>query len=64
MRKLLSTEDVSQILGVPIGTLHVWRHRQFGPPSFKVGGLIRYEEDGVEDFLNESRRSSLRGASV
>ena len=36
-RRLLSTVQVSDEIGVPVTTLRYWRSRNEGPRSFKVG---------------------------
>ena len=35
--RLLTVEDVAEILCVPLSTVHHWAVRGEGPPSFKVG---------------------------
>jgi excisionase family DNA binding protein len=51
VRPLLSPEDLSELLGVPVATLYRWRHHGVGPPALKVGRHLRYEVGGVEEYL-------------
>lgn len=52
---LLTKEQVSEILGITIGTLAVWRTTQrYDLPYVKAGRLIRYRYEDVMAFI-ESR---------
>ncbi|MCL1079697.1 helix-turn-helix domain-containing protein [Parashewanella spongiae] len=52
MNKLLSPQEVSDLLGVTIGTLAVWRSTgRYSLKYIKVGRLIMYGIDDVEHFL-------------
>ena len=44
--RLWSLQDVSDYLGVPVGTLYQWRHRGQGPAAFRLGKHLRF--DAVE----------------
>ena len=52
---LLDVDAASAILGVPEGTLRIWRYRGEGPVSFKVGRAVRYRREKVERWLQEAR---------
>jgi DNA-binding transcriptional MerR regulator len=58
MNKLLSTREVSEHLGIPVGTLRYWRMQGRGPAIFKMGprGHVRYAVADVEAFLASCRR--------
>lgn len=52
--KLLTPEQVADLLGVTPHTLAVWRcERRYNLPYVKVGRLVRYHADAVERFLME-----------
>jgi excisionase family DNA binding protein len=51
VQPLLSPEELSELLGVPVGTLYRWRHHGIGPPALKVGRHLRYRVDGVAAYL-------------
>lgn len=53
---LLSTGEVSRLLGVPVATLYQWRYRKEGPASYRVGGRVRYFRSEVESWLEGQRR--------
>jgi predicted DNA-binding transcriptional regulator AlpA len=52
--RLWTFHDVSDFLGVPIGTLYQWRVRGEGPPAFKIGGHVRFDPNRVRAWLAES----------
>ena len=54
MEKLLSAEDVSEYLGVPVNTLYQWRHKGTGPTAFRVGRFLRYDPSEVRQWLAEN----------
>ncbi len=57
--RLLNTEQLSEVTGIAAVTLRNWRINHNGPPYFKVGPtLVRYRLSEVEQWLNESRRTS------
>lgn len=63
-RRLLSTVQVSDEIGVPVTTLRYWRSRNEGPRSFKVGRGVRYREGDVDEWLNEQMEVTGRGDVV
>ncbi len=52
--RLWSVSDVSEFLGIPVGTLYQWRHRGQGPRARKVGRHLRYDPADVQAWLDES----------
>ncbi len=49
---LLTKEQVSEILGISVGTLAVWRAtKRYNLPYVKSGRLIRYREEDVQAFI-------------
>lgn len=54
-KRLLTTEDVANILGVTPQTVANWRQSgRHSLPHFKIDRLVRYDPDDVEDFLANS----------
>ena len=57
----LRTEaEAAKILNVSQKTLQAWRWRNQGPAYYKLGkgkrGAIRYPQDGLISFLEQSKR--------
>ena len=62
--RLWSLRDVSQFLGVPVGTLYQWRVRGEGPPAFKVGRHVRFDPDRVRAALFEEGLALRNGEEM
>ena len=62
--ELMTTSEVSAVLGIPVGTL--WHHRSSGsgPASFRAGGRVRYHRADVLAWVEEQERNSRRGQGV
>lgn len=53
---LVGAPEVAQYLGVPVATLANWRHRNAGPPNYRVGRHVRYRMSDVEQWLEQQQR--------
>ncbi len=62
-RPLGTTEQVSDYLGVPVHTLHQWRHRGVGPRASKVGRHLRYRWEDVEKWLDDQAGATAGAAA-
>jgi hypothetical protein len=51
VERLLSTEEVAEVLGRPSRTLRQWRYLGIGPTYLKVGATVRYRTRDVEAWL-------------
>lgn len=60
MEKLLSVEELAELLGVPRATLYRWRYVGSGPPGITVGRHVRYRPADVERWLDGARTSGYR----
>lgn len=58
-RTLLTAEDVSELLQVPLDTLRSWRRRGEGPPHMKLGNLIRYDQAELDHWLELRQACAL-----
>jgi len=59
--KLLNAKEVSDALGVSVGTLAVWRCTRRYPLAYiKCGRSVRYSLAAVEEFL----RSRTQGQAI
>jgi excisionase family DNA binding protein len=57
-RRLLTIEDVAEILGVPKSTCYGWRSRREGPRSFRVGRWVRYDPRDVAEWIESQKSQS------
>jgi excisionase family DNA binding protein len=53
--KLLTVQDVAEILCVPLSTMHHWAAHGEGPPSFKVGKHRRFDAALVAAWIDEQK---------
>jgi predicted DNA-binding transcriptional regulator AlpA len=61
MKELMSTQELSALIGVEAKTLANWRCQAKGPKSLKVGRLVRYRSSDVEEWL--AGREHVNGAA-
>jgi predicted DNA-binding transcriptional regulator AlpA len=51
LEQLLDEKELAGLIRVSIGTLRYWRSERQGPPSIKVGHLVRYRPSDVAGWL-------------
>ena len=59
----LTTQEVADLLRLPVATLRAWRHRNVGPPAFRMGKHLRYDLAQVLLWVSqrqEAERTALR----
>ncbi len=49
---IMSIEDVSDYLGVPVNTLYRWRTTGYGPAGKKVGKHVKYRRAVVDAWFD------------
>lgn len=54
----MTSQDLAELLEVPVHTVYDWRYRQIGPTAIKMGRHIRYEVAEVERWLAWKKASS------
>lgn len=57
----LTPAEVSEMTGIPTGTLRQWRHNDLGPRSWKLAGRIRYDRADVLAWMDAQRAATSRG---
>jgi excisionase family DNA binding protein len=57
LEPLLSIEQLSAYLGLPVKTLYDWRLAGRGPCAVRVGRQLRYFVSDVRDWLTQQRES-------
>lgn len=53
MDQLLTPDEVSAILALPVKTLAHWRSQRTGPIFIRAGIHVRYRRDDVEAWVEE-----------
>lgn len=51
MLNLMTEEQVSKLLHVSVASLRRWRLERRGPAFIKVGSLVRYKPEDLEQWL-------------
>ena len=59
--ELLGAKQVSEMTGVPVGTLRYWRHSDIGPASFTLGRRVVYRRDEVLHWISQRESATRRG---
>lgn len=62
--ELLTTTEVSTILRKPVGTLRQWRHRNYGPRGFRIGGSVLYRRSAVDAWIRQCDAADQPGEAV
>ncbi|MGH3428749.1 MAG: helix-turn-helix transcriptional regulator, partial [Candidatus Dormibacteraceae bacterium] len=47
MSELLTVEELSEFLHIPVKTLYQWRTKKYGPQGKKIGRYVRYQKEKV-----------------
>ena len=56
--RLVSPKQLSEMIGVTTSCLSQWRYAKQGPPSFRLGGFVRYDVQEVVAWIEEQRQKS------
>lgn len=60
--EFLKTKQVSELTGIPVGTLRFWRSTEVGPASFSLGpGRVVYRRSEVERWIAAQEAATKRG---
>ena len=52
--RLLTLDEVSAQLGIPVASLRYWRAVGTGPVSIKVGRHVRYRQADIDAWLEQN----------
>ena len=62
--RLFAEQQAAQILGVTVKALQKWRVTGAGPRFVKIGRLVRYTEDTLEEFIQQRTVASTSEQTV
>ncbi|NIA26321.1 MAG: helix-turn-helix domain-containing protein [Gammaproteobacteria bacterium] len=57
--RLLTVEDLSEYLEVPVATIYAWRYHRQGPPGFRVGKYLRFRWSDVETWIEDRVKTDV-----
>lgn len=55
MKKLIGIEQLSERIGIAVGTIYSWTHMRV-IPFYKIGRLVRFDEVEIEDWLKKRKQ--------
>lgn len=59
--KLLTRKEAAAYIGIAEHTLDVWRYAgKHNIPYIKVGRLVKYRKDALDEFLNRQTFGSIK----
>lgn len=61
--EIIGTPAVSQMTGIPVGTLRYFRSTNKGPASFTLGKRVVYRRGEVERWISEQEQATRRGGN-
>ena len=53
LERLLTSQELADLLRVPVGTTYSWRYKRTGPPAMRIGKHTRYRETDVLHWLEQ-----------
>ena len=56
--RLLSVQEVAELLQVPVSTIYQWQYRGRGPKPMRVGRYLRFDPRDVVRWLEGRKPSS------
>jgi len=62
--RLLTIEEVADLLQLPVNTLYQWRSRGDGPPGMRLGRHVRYSPEGVERWLSDQAKADRSSREI
>lgn len=54
LARLLTPEEVGDLLGIPYRRLYAWKAEGKGPRYVQVGHNLRYRQSDVNDYIEEN----------
>lgn len=52
---LWTTSELAAYLGVPVATIYKWRQTNYGPPGYRIGKYVRFDQNDVTAWLATRR---------
>jgi len=56
MRRLLKSKELAEVFGLTDNTLRIWRMNGGGPPFYRLGKSVRYDQERVRSWLEEREK--------
>jgi excisionase family DNA binding protein len=59
LSRLLTVQELADLLQVPLKTIYTWRYKGIGPPAVPVGKYLRFRTEDVAAWL-DTRADAVR----
>jgi len=56
--QFLSEKEAAVYLSVSLSTIRRWRRSGTGPAFFRLGDVLRYRRDAVDDFITQNTKTA------
>lgn len=53
--RLLSVEELGELLQVPVATIYQWRYRGEGPEAIRIGRYLRFDPTDVKKWIDDRK---------
>lgn len=53
--RLLSVEELGELLQVPVATIYQWRYRGEGPEAIRIGRYLRFDPKDVQQWIDDRK---------
>ena len=60
--RLLSAEELAEMLTVPVRTIYYWRVRGIGPRAIRVGRWLRFDSRDVQRWIEDRKTTASAGS--
>lgn len=57
--RLLSVEELGELLQVPVATIYQWRYRREGPEAIRIGRYLRFNPRDVKKWIDDCKIVNL-----
>ena len=51
LSRLLTVQELADLLQVPTKTIYTWRYKRVGPPAVSIGRYVRFRAEDVAAWL-------------
>jgi excisionase family DNA binding protein len=62
LSRLLTVQELADLLQIPAKTIYTWRYKRIGPPAVPMGKYLRFRVEDVAAWLDEHADAPRGGA--
>ena len=61
LSRLLTVQELADLLQVPLKTIYTWRYKRIGPPAVPMGKYLRFRAEDVAAWLDSHADAPRNG---